>query len=302
MRARLPDREDFVVRGGVKVAYDVYDNDEPTILLMPTWSILHSRHWKLQIPYLARHFRVLTVEGRGNGRSDRPTDPAAYSDDEFVSDALAVLDATSTDRAVVAGVSMGGHWTALMAGLHPDRVMGAVLLGAVTTLTPGHPGRDPSRWGEELESDEGWAKYNMHYWRHDYSDFVEFFFSQVFSEAHSTKQHKDCSRWAHETDAETLIATERAEQVVGVAERDVVSSIRCPVLVIHGTDDHVRPHAGGEALATATGGTLLSIEGGGHCPQARDPVMVNLAIRRFVDGLYQSSSPIPTPHDRAVAR
>ena len=42
------------------------------MLLLPTWSIIHSRHWKMQIPYLARHCRVVTFDGRGNGRSDRP--------------------------------------------------------------------------------------------------------------------------------------------------------------------------------------------------------------------------------------
>ena len=63
---------------------------------MPTWSVVHSRHWKLQIPYLARQFRVVTFDGRGNGRSDRPADAAAYADAEFVADAIAVLDATGT--------------------------------------------------------------------------------------------------------------------------------------------------------------------------------------------------------------
>ena len=46
-----------------------YGKGEPTVFLLPTWSIIHSRHWKLQIPYLARHFRVLTFDGRGNGKS-----------------------------------------------------------------------------------------------------------------------------------------------------------------------------------------------------------------------------------------
>ena len=53
------------------------------MFLLPTWSIIHSRHWKMQIPYLARHFRVLTFDGRGNGESDRPTGIAAYTEGEF---------------------------------------------------------------------------------------------------------------------------------------------------------------------------------------------------------------------------
>ena len=71
-RARYPDQEGYVERDGVRVFYEVYGDGEPTILLLPTWSIIHSRHWKAQIPYLARHFRVVTFDGRGNGRSDRP--------------------------------------------------------------------------------------------------------------------------------------------------------------------------------------------------------------------------------------
>ena len=78
------------MRDGVRVFWERYGDGSPTILLMPTWSIVHSRHWKLQIPYLARHFRVVTFDGRGNGRSDRPTEIAAYADTEFVADAIAV--------------------------------------------------------------------------------------------------------------------------------------------------------------------------------------------------------------------
>ena len=70
-RARYPDETGFIERDGVRVFWERYGDGAPTILLMPTWSIVHSRHWKGQIAYLARHFRVVTYDGRGNGRSDR---------------------------------------------------------------------------------------------------------------------------------------------------------------------------------------------------------------------------------------
>lgn len=54
MRAAAPTRSGAVVRNGASIAFDVYERDGPTILLMPTWQILHSRHWKFQIPYLCR--------------------------------------------------------------------------------------------------------------------------------------------------------------------------------------------------------------------------------------------------------
>ena len=52
--------------------------------------------------------------------------------------------------------------------------------------------------------------------------------------------------------------------------------------MIHGDGDRIRPHALGAALAAATGGELVTLEGSGHLPQARDPVKVNLLLRDFV--------------------
>ena len=74
MRARYPDDEGFVECDGVKIGYEVFGSGTPTLLFLPTWTIIHSRFWKLQVPYLARHFRVVTFDGPGNGRSDRPLD------------------------------------------------------------------------------------------------------------------------------------------------------------------------------------------------------------------------------------
>ena len=46
-RARYPDSTGHIERDGVRVYYEVYGSGEPTLLLMPTWSIVHSRHWKM---------------------------------------------------------------------------------------------------------------------------------------------------------------------------------------------------------------------------------------------------------------
>ncbi|MGH3442395.1 MAG: alpha/beta fold hydrolase [Nitriliruptorales bacterium] len=98
MRARLPDVEGYVEHEGVKVAYEVFGDGDPTILLLPTWMIVHSRVWKMQVACLARHFRVVTFDAPGNGRSDRPTDPAAYGVERLGAHAREVLDATGTER------------------------------------------------------------------------------------------------------------------------------------------------------------------------------------------------------------
>jgi pimeloyl-ACP methyl ester carboxylesterase len=64
---------------------------------------------------------------------------------------------------------------------------------------------------------------------------------------------------------------------------EACNRVRCPVLVIHGDSDQIRPHAQGVALADATPGTLVTLKGAGHFPMVRDPVRVNLLIKRFID-------------------
>lgn len=297
-RARYPDATGFVERDGVRVFWERYGDGRPTILLLPTWTIIHSRFWKGQIPYLARHFRVVTFDGRGNGRSDRPTDTAAYAASEFVADALAVLDATETDRAVCVGLSMGACYVLRMAADHPDRVLGAVFVGAAVGLAPPYPDREDVPFDEDVGRDEGWARYNAYSWRRDWPGFATFFMSQVFSEAHSTKPIDDTVAWTLETDPETMVTAETAtyfgHEVDGVlvTGRDAIlefaARVRCPALVIHGTDDQIIPFEAGRTLAEILDAPLVAVQGGGHSTVGRDPVLANLAIRDFVRSLEEA--------------
>jgi pimeloyl-ACP methyl ester carboxylesterase len=280
-RARLPDADGYVERDGVRVFWERHGEGEPTVLLLPTWSILHSRVWKMQVPYLARHARVLTFDGRGNGRSDRPQAVDAYSVREFADDALAVMDATGTERAVLVGLSAGARWATLLAAEHPDRVAGIVAIApAVPLADPPPHAKDP--FDEPLDAYEDWSKFNRFYWLEHYADFLEFFFHQVFTEPHSTKPIEDCIAWGLETDPETLALTFLGGGLEPAETARLCASIRCPVLVLHGDEDAVRPHITGVNYAEATGGTLVTLEGSGHCPQARDPVRVNTLLRDFV--------------------
>ena len=68
MRAREPDEQGYVDRDGVKVAYETFGwaaDDRPTVVFVPIDTIIHSRAWKAQVPYLAQHYR------RGHHRPER---------------------------------------------------------------------------------------------------------------------------------------------------------------------------------------------------------------------------------------
>ena len=286
-RARYPDETGFIERDGVRVFWERYGAGPRTILLMPTYSILYSRRWKAQIPFLSRHWQVVTFDGRGNGRSDRPEDVAAYADTEFVADAIAVMDATGVARAVVIGLSMGGGWALRLAAEHPDRVEAAVFEGAAVPIA------DPLPYPLVYP---GMEKYENEYRRAHHDEFVEFFFEERLTEPHSTKQIEDGVGWGLETDAETLIRAASAPYLDPVDGDPVLSAkhlvaralaarVRCPSLVIHGGDDHVVAIRHAEYLARALGVPLVRLEGSGHLPANRDPVRFNLLLRDFIRSL-----------------
>ncbi len=299
MRARYPDVTGAVERAGVTLGYEVFGEGPVTVLLLPTWTIIHSRFWKFQVPYLARRYRVITYDGPGNGRSDRVTDPFRYSADAYAADAKVVLDACGVDRAVVAGLSLGGQYGARLAFRHPERVAGLVLIGPALPLVPPSPER--ASIGMQFdkpypENPRGWEKYNLAYWQDHYDDFAQFFFEQVFSEPHSTKPIEDSVGWAAETGPEVLAAeafrprgVEGTNSSVVTPEQairhwsEMLQALTCPVLVVHGTHDRIQPYESGVEAARITSGTLATFEGSGHMPNVRDPVRFNLVLRDFIE-------------------
>ena len=185
---------------------------------MPTWTIIHKRFWKLQVPYLARHHRVVTYDGPGNGRSDRPLDPAAYDHDRQVEYALDVLDATGTDRAVLVGLSLGRDVGAAArrrarrpgAGHGGDRRLGAAHRSASLPACsrPSTRPRLPASRVPLVDRDplEHWAKYDPAFWEDRHEDFLWFFFGMCFPEPRSTKPIEDCVAWGLDTVPEVLTA------------------------------------------------------------------------------------------------
>ena len=97
MRAVHPD-ESGHVRG---LYWERLGDGDPTVVFVPPWSIVHSRIWKMQVAYFARHFRVVVFDPRGNGRSERSPDSSVFAETEFAHDILAVMDASGTERAVL---------------------------------------------------------------------------------------------------------------------------------------------------------------------------------------------------------
>lgn len=283
MRAKLPHTEGRVYRDGIAVHYEIYGQGEHTILFIPTWSIVHSRLYKAQIPYFSDRFRVVTYDPRGNGRSGRPDRVEGYSLAAAKGDALAVLDATGTDRAIVFGCSYSGLVACALAACHPDRVEALIAIGPRTPLVPPYEARSAHAFDAVRDSYEGWQKFNRNYWRRDYPDFCAFFMSQVYHEPHSTKQIDDGIEFAASGDGEMLAMTQDAKAAPELKmDEGAYRRIVCPVLIVCGAEDRVLPPAMSEKVAELTGAELHMMPEAGHGPHARFPARVNTIVRDFL--------------------
>ena len=202
--------------------YEVYGDGEPTILLLPTWSLhplarlegadplsgapLPGRHLRrarqrqVRSPVGARGLRRAGVRRRRPGRHGRHRTPSGRCSSSL---------SRGAERSL----------------LHRRR---ATPSGSPAWCSSRRPCRCPRRRRAAAPSRrsstprdtyEGWEKWNRHYWLEHYEDFVEFFISQIFTEPHSTKQREDAIGWALETDPETLAATQLAPRLTGRGQR-----------------------------------------------------------------------------------
>jgi pimeloyl-ACP methyl ester carboxylesterase/predicted glycosyltransferase len=272
-----PARTGYVDRAGVKLWYAAWGESGPWVAFAPIFQIAHSQLLKTTVPYLSHHFRVVTMDSRGNGRSDRPEGQAAYSFDTYYQDFVAVLDALSVDKVAIVGISATAMTALRLAAEQPERVTHVVIAGGFAESLVDGP-KVAERVRAEVE-----------FLRRDWPEHLHQFFSSVFTEPHSTKPFEDGVRYGWAT---TGVVLERARKGWRDTDvRELARRIRCPTLVIHGDGDkRVSYRKGKEIHELVPGSQLLTIGDGGHLASVRDPVIFNRSVRDFVAGTPRTST------------
>ncbi len=116
---------DYFDSNGVRIHYIVEGTGDP-VILVHGFAANADLNWRLPgvTKSLAKEFRVIALDNRGHGLSDKPHDPKQYGA-EMIEDVVRLMDHLGIEKAHVVGYSMGGFITLRLAVAHPDRLLSA---------------------------------------------------------------------------------------------------------------------------------------------------------------------------------
>ena len=259
-----------------------------------------SRHWKFQVPHLARHHRVVTFDGRATGQSDRPAGPENYTVEMFAGDALAVLDATahragSARRSVVrvavgdpargrppaAGQRPLAIWARPCRWRRTRRAHRALVHRAIST--PTRAGRSTTRRTgggptatSSSTSPAGCSPSRTR--RSSVEDFVAW-----------APRHRPGDARRHRRRHRRVRAGELPRRCASGC------AVPCSSSTAATTPIQAAP-PGAPRSPTSRAESSSPSSGGGHGPLLRDPVFVNRLIEEFVMSHRTVRRAIPSPH------
>jgi pimeloyl-ACP methyl ester carboxylesterase len=126
----------FFEVNGVRLHYVEAGRGTPVILVHGL-ACDHAANWMLPRVFqkVSRRYRVIALDNRGHGMSDKPYDPAQYGL-ELVDDVVRLMDHLGIAKAHVVGYSLGGFITLKLALRHPERLLSAAPCGAGWSANP----------------------------------------------------------------------------------------------------------------------------------------------------------------------
>jgi class 3 adenylate cyclase len=266
---------------GAHIAFQVMGTGDTDLLFVPWWWNQLETQWddpliSFFLGRLAGVGRLILFDMRGVGLSD----PAPLNDlptlERWTGDALAVLDAAKSERALLLGHGDGGLVALLLAATHPERCSGLILLDAYARLAAddGYEGWPASFLDEIMRSFED-------FWGTGSQEWVSLVAPsqaerEVFREQLARQERLSVSPGA----------AAAMQQVIGhVDVRPVLPAISTPTLVLHHRDNFYMPLLFGQYLASHIHDARLTVlEGGDHLYWIGDVEATLGEIEQFATG------------------
>lgn len=247
-------------RDGVGIYYEVHG--QGPVILLSHGHTATSAMWRGQVDALSRRHTLVTMDLRGQGRSDSPEDPAQYTTDKILGDMAALLDTVGARDAIVGGQSLGGYLSLLFYAAHPERVRALLLLST----------------GPGFRKDEARANWN----------------ARALEIARGFDEGGD--EQVRQLDERMTGGTHRSARGLALASRgyftqddataiETLPAIRVPTLVAVGADDTPFLASADVMAARIPGARKVVIEHAGHRANVDQPEVFNRAALEFIESV-----------------
>ncbi|MEZ4452114.1 MAG: alpha/beta fold hydrolase [Nannocystaceae bacterium] len=269
----------YARNGPVSIAYQVIGSGALDLVVIPGFVSHLEAGW--ESPVFATYFRrlasfarVILIDKRGTGLSDRVLD--AISLDDQIDDVAAVLDAVGTERAAIFGHSLGGVLAQAFAARRPERVRALLLFGSAARSLAA----DDFPQGLARDVYESWIRQVREQW--GASLFIEGAAPSLAGDATFRDWWSRYLRAGASPGAAETVLRRMAEADV----RGLLGSIAAPTLILHRSEDRLVPITSARATAAAIPGALFrELPGADHLPAVGDTETHLGAVRDFLAGL-----------------
>jgi pimeloyl-ACP methyl ester carboxylesterase/class 3 adenylate cyclase len=277
----MPPQTHYARSGDVNIAYQVVGDGPLDLVFVPGFISHLDLQWADPriarfLEKLASFSRLILFDKRGTGLSDPVAAPAPL--EERMDDVRAVMDAASSERAALFGLSEGGPMSVLFAATYPERTRALVLCGTFPTGIP-DPDDNPSgqRWVDTIQS----ARAAAEHWGEGHT---------LALMAPSADRDSDrIGRGIFERSAASpQLVQALFDMVLETDVRDLLPSIRVPTLVLHRQEEFI-PVEGARYMAEhIPGARLVVLPGMDHIPFYGDGDGYAEEIEEFLTGARQA--------------
>lgn len=228
-------------------------------------------NWRLTIPTLSQHLRVIAPDAVGFGFTERPAG-ITYSMQQWVDQAVGLLDTLGIEKTHLVGNSFGGGLALHLAATHPDRVSKLVLMGAVGVHFDITEGLDRV-WGYEPSIEEMRALLDL------------FAYDRTLVNDELAKVRYEASiQPGFQESFSAMFPAPRQRWVDAMRTPDeVIASLPHPTLVVHGREDRIIPLANSLKLMELIPDVRLHVFGRcGHWTQIEHAAAFNRLVVDFL--------------------
>ena len=259
-------------KNGVKLAYYVYGEGAPTLVFVVAW-IWTAEFWLPQVNYFSQNFKMITVDMRGTGESDKP--PDNYTIDLYADDLNSIIEELQEKNIVLVGESIGASIVIRYITKYPGKVSKLVLIGG----SPKFVATDDFPYGMPQDYIDAQIALAME----SYPEWLRAFLEVIFPEP-GTEYLKE---WGFKMSQKTPkeIAMNSIMNLFEADLRPLLGKINVPTLILHGESDPVFTRAFEGAKYThenIPGSKMHMIKGKGHFPSITAAEDFNKVLKEFI--------------------